>query len=243
LKQTAARAHDPPGPTVVFTRLQRLLILSGLAALPAACDPNVVIGARWSLTEAGSGGVVNSAGTDSTAPTAGTGGTGSGGETAQGGASGEGDGGASAGAGGEPNQGEWCATSPWDGTSAKFDSDDGNIIPAGRYVITYVSGAQLHDPDIGYEVTRHYYYGVNGLEAGHHIFSGENPETGATSLWLDETGIVGAGGTIAQIEAANRGHTWPLRHAGGELQVVLYDDDYHDNKGPGTRFCVTPAAP
>jgi hypothetical protein len=233
----------------VFSRLQRFLILGGVAALAAACDPNVVIGARLSLTESGSGGQVSSAGTESSSGAGGTessggaGGTGanaSGGtESPQAGAAGDA---SSAGAGGAPSVEEWCATSPWDGTSAKFDADSGNIIPAGRYVITYVSGAQLHDPDIGYEVTRHYFTAA-GLQAGHHLFSGENPETGATSLWLDEVGITGAGGTIAQVEAANRGHTWPLKHAGGELQVVLYDDDYHDNKGPGTRFCVTPATP
>jgi hypothetical protein len=190
-----------------------------VAALAAACDANVVIGARLSLTEGGSAGQVSSAGTESGG---GFGGAGN--------------------AGGAPSQEQWCATSPWDGTSAKFDGDSGSVIPAGTYVIAYLSGAQVHDPDIGYEVTRHY-YGSNGLPAGHHVFSGENPETGATSLWLDELGIVGAGGTIDQVEAANRGHTWPLRHAGGELRVVLYDDDYHDNQGPGTRLCIAAFAP
>lgn len=73
-------------------------------------------------------------------------------------------------------------------------------------------------------------------------FSGESPETGATSLWLDQEGIVGFGGTIAEIEATNRGHTWPLEHAGGELYITLYDD-YRDNVGPGSRFCIAAAAP
>lgn len=202
-KETTSGTHDRTGSTAVLSRLQRFLIHGGVAALTAACDANVVIGARLSLTEAGSAGQAGMEG--------------SGVE-------------------------EWCATSPWDGTSAPFEADSGNVIPAGRYLITYVSGAQRHDPDIGYEVTGHY-YGTNGLQAGHHVFSGDSPETGATSLWLDEVGIMGAGGTIAQVEAANRGHTWPLRHAGGELYVVLYDDDYHDNQGPGTRLCITVAPP
>ena len=104
------------------------------------------------------------------------------------------------------------------------------------------TGALIHDPDIGYEVTD-WYYGKNMLHAGHHVFSGDSPETGATSLWLDENGIVGSGGSIAEVEAANRGHTWPLQHAGGELFVTLYDDDYGDNVGPGSRFCITAATP
>ena len=62
-------------------------------------------------------------------------------------------------------------------------------------------------------------------------------------LWLDENGIAGSGGTIAEVEDANRGHTWPLEHAGGEVRITLYDDDYHDNVGPGSRFCITPAPP
>jgi hypothetical protein len=45
---------------------------------------------------------------------------------------------------------------------------------------------------------------------------------------------------IAQVERANRGHTWPFEHAGGELEITLYDDDYHDNSGPGSRFCIVP---
>jgi hypothetical protein len=182
--------------------LQHLLIVSSFAALAGACDPNVVIGARWSLEQA-----------------------------------------AGAGQGGAPEQGPaWCATAPWVNNPARFISDDGEAIPPGSYVITYMSGAQIHDLNIGYEVTRHYY--IKGtFEAGHHIFSGESPETGATSLWLDQEGIGGFGGTIPEVEAANRGHTWSLEHAGGELSITLYDDDYHDNSGPGSRFCITAAPP
>ena len=54
-------------------------------------------------------------------------------------------------------------------------------------------------------------------------------------------GLAGAGSTFAEIEALNYGHIWPYEHAGGELHVVLFDNDYRDNKGPGTHFCVVPA--
>jgi hypothetical protein len=201
---------------VVSRRFQRLLILSGAATLVAACDPNVVIGVKWSVGDGGTETVVGGA------PAAGDGGTPS--------------------AGGAAPADEWCATSPWLNTPVQFTGDHGNVIPPGSYLITYVSGAQIHEVAFGYEVTAHY-YGKNALEAGHHIFSGSSPETGATSLWLDEKGIVivGPSGTIAQVEAANRGHTWPLTHAGGELFVTLYDDDYRDNSGPGSRFCIAAA--
>jgi hypothetical protein len=205
----------------------------------------VVIGARKHLIEGGLGGQVASGGTATAgAFGAGTGGHGgtaaAAGSDAVAGAAGDGD---AAGAGGAPPlRVEWCATAPWLNNPVKFTSDEGNIIPAGKYIITYVSGAQIHDVSIGYEVTNHYYV-KQTIEAGHHFFSGESPETGATSLWLDQVGIVGAGGTLAQVEAANRGHTWPLTHAGGELYVTLYDDDYHDNVGPGSRFCISAAPP
>lgn len=211
-----------------------------MAALAAACDPNVVIGARLHLAEAGAGAQVAMAGSTSDSgsggATAGSGAAGgsAGNESPAAGAAGEG-GMPSAGAGGAPGVAGWCATSPVDGKAATFASDDGTVIPAGSYSITYVSGAQIHDADIGYEVTRHYY--ADGLEAGHHVYSGDSPKPG-TSIWLDEVGVGGAGGTIAEIEALNYGHSWPYEHAGGELRVVLIDDDYRDNKGPGTRFCV-----
>jgi hypothetical protein len=232
---------------VVSRRLQRGLILSGAAMLVAACDPNVLIGAKWNVDggglggQAGSGGVVSpSAGTSVGA--AGGGGT----ETVTAGVPGSNDGGTpSAGAGGAPPQpDEWCATSPWLNTPVQFSGDNGNFIPAGSYLVTYVSGAQIHQVVIGFEVTGHY-YGVNMLEAGHHIFSGDSPATGATSLWLDDKGltIIGPSGTIAQVEEANRGHTWPLQHAGGELSITLLDDDYRDNSGPGSRFCITATTP
>ena len=210
--------------------LQRFLMLSAFAGF-AACDPNVVIGAKWSLTEGGaSAGPVGTAGAGASAG-------GSGGE-ALAGMSGDG------GAGGAPSVDEWCATAPWVNEPVKFIGDSGAIIPVGSYLLRYVSGAQIHDVDLGYEVTRHY-YPKTGIEAGHHLFSGESPETGATSLWLDEVGLVSTspGATIAQVERANRGHTWPFEHAGGELQITLYDDDYHDNSGPGSRFCIVPKPP
>ncbi len=219
----------------MYPRLQRLLILTGVPALLAACDPNVVIGAKWRLEQpavaggAGSGVMAGGAGAVA------AGGT----EAVAAGTSGASEAG-SAGAGGEAGATEqWCATSPWVKGSAPFTGDSGNVIAAGSYLIKYVSGAQIHDLDIGYEVTD-WYYGKSGLEAGHHVYSGESPATGATSLWLDETGIV-SGGSIEEVEAANRGHTWPLEHAGGELFITLYDDDYGDNSGPGVRFCVTAA--
>jgi len=224
--------------TVVLPNLQRFPMLGALTVLPA-CDPNVVIGAKWNLGAAG--GQVSVAGS----PSGGVGASGNGGHAA--GTSGDGEGGTSAvapdtgGAGGAASMDEWCATAPWVNAPEKFIGDNGSVIPAGSYLLVYMSGAQIHDVDIGYEVTRHY-TPKNGIEAGHHLFSGESPETGATSVWLDEIGIVGAGGTIAQVESANRGHTWPFEHAGGELEITLYDDDYHDNSGPGSRFCIVPAA-
>lgn len=234
-----------PADPVVLPNLERFLLFSALTVVPSACDPNVVIGAKWNLTEGAAGGQVGAAGSVS------GGGVGSGGSAAEpvagtsgddeGGTSGIGPDTGSAGAGGAPSMDEWCATAPWVNAPEKFIGDPGSVIPAGSYLLVYVSGAQIHDVDIGYEVTRHY-TGKNGIEAGHHLFSGESPETGATSVWLDEVGIVGAGGTIAEVERANRGHTWPFEHAGGELEITLYDDDYHDNSGPGSRFCIVPAA-
>lgn len=212
-------------------RFRRYLALGSLAAL-AACDPNILIGSKLrpgGPDEAGGpSGVV-------------TGGGGGGGNAVSGGGSVSG---GASGAGGAPDVTEaWCATSPWlDVPAATFSGDSGTVIPAGSYVLTYVSGAQIHDAAIGYEVTRHY-YAKGGLEAGHHLFSGDSPETGATSQWLDQIGIVAYGGTIEEVEAANRGHTWPLQHAGGELHITLYDDDYHDNSGPGSHFCLTAATP
>lgn len=232
----------------MFSRPQRFLIPCGLVALAAACDPNVVIGARLSLAEAGSGAQVTAAGSSSESGSGGAnggfgnaGGSSAGGEAQPAGAPGEGGASAGAGAGGAGGAAGvagWCATSPVDGKSATFTSDDGTVIPAGSYSITYISGAQIHDADIGYEVTRHYY--LDGLEAGHHVYSGDSPKQGS-SIWLDEVGVGGAGGTIAEIEALNYGHIWPYEHAGGELRVVLFDNDYRDNKGPGTHFCVVPA--
>jgi hypothetical protein len=137
---------------------------------------------------------------------------------------------------------QWCATAPVVNEPVMFDGESGSVIPADSYLITYVSGAQIHDLDIGYEVTD-WYYGKNMLEAGHHVFSGVAPGQGSTDVWLDEEGIVGSGGSIAEVEAANRGHTWSFEHAGGELRITLFDDDYHDNSGPGSRFCITKALP
>lgn len=228
-------------------RFQRLSILSGIAVVLAACDPNVLIGAKWSVQDAGAAGQVGVAGVGSGGgggAGAGVGGAGAaaGSEAAAGAGAAAGEAGApSAGAGGMPAVDEWCATAPWVNEPVLFTSEAGSAIPAGTYLITYVSGAQIHDLDIGYEVTD-WYFGKNSLQAGHHVFSGESPEAGATTFWLDEEGITGSGGTIAEVEAANRGHTWQLpEHAGGELRITLYDDDYDDNSGPGTRFCIRPA--
>jgi hypothetical protein len=123
-------------------------------------------------------------------------------------------------------------------TPALFTSEAGNDIPAGPYRVLYVSGAQVHDPKLGYEVTRHY-FGTGMIQAGHHIYSGDSPETGTTSLWLSDDGLVDAA-SVAGVEAANKGHAWALQHSGGELRITLYDDDYHDNTGPGTELCITP---
>ena len=230
----------------MLSRRQRFLIPYALAALAQACDPNVVIGARSNLAEAGAGAQVAVAGSTSESDSGGgkvgsggVGGSSAGSEVQAAGAAGDRDASAgAAGAGGEAGVAGWCATSPVDGKSATFSSDDGTVIPPGNYSITYISGAQIHDADIGYEVTRHYY--LDGLEAGHHVYSGDSPKPG-TSIWLDEVGLAGTGSTIAEIEALNSGHVWPYEHAGGELHVVLFDNDYRDNRGPGTHFCVTAA--
>ncbi|HVY32317.1 MAG TPA: hypothetical protein VHB79_37530 [Polyangiaceae bacterium] len=223
----------------------RVVVLGGLAAA-AACDPNVLIGERWHVAGGAAGqaavagttavaGGGSSAGTEATA-----GGSAEAGEPAMAGAPGaSGEAGAAGAAAVEPPQ--WCATAPWKNTPVTFTSDEvGNVIPAGSYTITYMGGAQIHDASIGYEVTGHYIR--NGIMAGHHIFSGASPETGATQLWLDDTGLV-TGGTIAHIEATNFEHTWALEHHGGELAITLYDDVYDDNQGPGSKFCITPAKP
>jgi hypothetical protein len=165
----------------------------------------------------------------------GLGGTGSGGN------GGEGGGLSTAGnAGAPPEPLVWCAVAPWQEESATFTGESGTLLPAGKYLVRYEGGAQIHDRSLGYEVTDHY-YGKGSIEAGHHIYSGESPETGDTSLWLIDEGLVG-GATIADVEAANRGYTWPLEHAGGELHVTLYDDYLGDNAGPGTQLCITPVA-
>lgn len=227
-------------------RLQLLLVLGGVAALTAACDPNVVIGAKWRVPggegggQAGVGGVV-------TGGVGGGGGDGDSGgsEVGPGGAGGAdeaGAGGAMAGAGGEPPLEKWCATAPWLNNPVDFANENGNPneIPAGSYVITYLSGAQLHDVDIGYEVTARYYQGT--LEAGHHIYNGDSLETATTKLWLTSDTLTPAA-TVEAVEAANFGHTWPLTHTGGVLHITLIDNVYSDNKGPGSRFCISAAPP
>ena len=213
-----------------------------------ACDPNVVIGAKWVGDDGGLGALAGSAATTSGgAATAGATSGGAGGGTSAGteavGASASDSGAPGAGAAGAPASVEqWCATAPWVNKPVQFTGESGNAIPAGNYVITYESGAQIHDLEIGYEVTGHY-FGKNMIEAGHHLYSGDSPETGLTSLWLDDQGLVvlGATASVAEVENANRGHSWPLVHAGGELFITLYDDDYHDNSGPGSRLCIAAA--
>lgn len=237
-------AHDRLG-LVVFPKALRGVVLGGLAAV-AACDPNVLIGERWNVV-AGAAGQVSVAGTtavggggSSAGTEASVAGTTEAGDAAVAGAAGVT---GEAGAGGAPAvEPEWCATAPWTNSPVTFTSDVGNVIPAGNYVVTYKGGAQIHDGSIGYEVTDHYVVSKTGMPAGHHIFSGTSPETGATHLWLDDTGLV-FGGTIAHIEATNFEHTWPLEHHGGELAITLYDDIYDDNLGPGTKFCISLAKP
>jgi hypothetical protein len=231
--------------SAVSLRASCFLIFGG--ALLAACDPNVLIGAKWAAEEGGLGGQAGIAGTLSGsggggAVATGGGGASAGSEIGGGGVMAGAAGAPSAGAGGEaPVAEEWCATAPVLNEPVTFTRESGDVIPQGTYLITYVSGAQIHDPDIGYEVTD-FYTGKNGLAAGHHVFSGDSPETGTTSLRLDEEGIVGSGGTIAEVEDANRHHTWPLTHnVDAELRITLYDDDYHDNVGPGSRFCIKAA--
>lgn len=207
------------------------------------CDPNVLIGARWRSEGAGAAGQPSVAGTE-----AGGHGGSAGAAPSQGGTSDVAEGGAppdpggaagDGGSGGEPAVEEWCATAPWLNTPVVFANAAGNVIPAGSYVIRYVGGAQIHDGKLGFEVTGHY-YGKNGILAGHHVFSGSSPETGATHLWLEDTGLV-RGGSVDEVELANAGYRWLLEHAGGELSITLYDDVYEDNFGPGTRLCIARA--
>jgi hypothetical protein len=228
----------------VSLNLWRLSILLAVTTLTAACEPNVLIGAK--LLSEGEGGQVGASGSPSVGGSAsgmaGSGAETNGGDSSEGGEAGAAAGmGGAAGAGGAPPS-EWCATASWLNEQRQFESatPSDNVVPAGSYVITYVSGAQIHDRNIGYEVTGHY-TGSNMVEAGHHVYSGESPEKGTTSLWLSATGLV-SGGTIADVEMKNKGHTWALEHPeAGELFIVLYDDLYEDNEGPGTRYCVTPA--
>jgi hypothetical protein len=224
----------------------RAVVLGGVVAV-SACDPNVLIGARWNVGEAGSGGQMSapggaSGGGGSSAGTAaGTAGQTEGGDMAVAGASPlGGDGGAA----GEAPQPRWCVTAPWLNAPVVFKSENAgdDLVPAGDYVLEYQGGAQIHDGKIGYEVTGHY-YGKNGILAGHHLFSGASPETGATHLWLDDTGLV-SGGTVANVEVANYHHSWSFKHVNdGELSITLYDDVYEDNQGPGSRFCIAAAKP
>ena len=109
----------------------------------------------------------------------------------------------------------------------------------GRHVHVTVCQrrAEIHDASEGYEVTTHY-VAANNIEAGHHLFNGASPETSSTSVWLDDTGLVGSLPTVAAVEQQNAGHTWTFQHAGGPLLVTFYDDYYGDNQGPGTRLCI-----
>jgi hypothetical protein len=225
----------------------RLATLLGVTALTASCEPNVLIGAKLLRDDEGVGGQVGASGSPSVGGTV-SGSAGSGAETTGGDMTDGGDAGApgaglgGGGAGGAPSTPEWCATASWLNEQRLFESttDTDNVLPAGSYVVKYVSGAQIHDVNIGYEVTAHY-TGKNMIEAGHHIYSGESPEKGSTSSWLSATGLV-PGGTIADVEEKNKGHTWALEHPqAGELFVILYDDVYEDNSGPGTRYCIAPA--
>ena len=227
--------------------LLRRSILVAVTVLTASCEPNVLIGTKLLRDDDGQGGQVATAGTPSTggssSGTAGGGADTGGADPTDGGEAGAAVGGmGGAGGAGGATSSEWCATSSWLNEPRRFESTSGgdNVIPAGSYLVKYVSGAQIHDVNIGYEVTGHY-TGMNMLEAGIHIYSGESPEAGATSLWLDATGLV-TGGTIANIEEKNKGHTWPLTHVeSAELWVVLYDDIYGDNEGPGVHYCIVPA--
>jgi hypothetical protein len=229
------------GPAVSSRFLGAAIFIVLTAA--SACDPNVLIGERWlkaggAAGEPGAAGLATGGGGSSAGSSvAGSGGS-EAGDTGRGGsatnAAGE------AGAGGAPPDPErWCATAPWLNKPVVFIGPNGKVIPPGSYVVTYVGGAQKHDGKIGYEVTGHY-FGKNGILAGHHIFSGSSPETGTTSVWLEDTGLI-PGDSVEDVEQSNRGHTWPLQHTGGELSITLYDDVYEDNLGPGTQLCISAA--
>jgi hypothetical protein len=135
--------------------------------------------------------------------------------------------------------GAYCVTAPWTNVRAQFVGPGGATnTPAGTYTLRYVGGAQIHDAvQDGYEVTAH--YPIDGIEAGHHLFNGDNPSTSTTRVWLDSNGTFGGvGWSVADVERANAGHTWSIEHAGGPLFITYVDNDYSDNQGPGTRFCV-----
>jgi hypothetical protein len=203
------------------------LLVAGAVALMTGCDPRVVIGTRW-----GEPGDASSGGTGTGEPPSGTP---AGGDAAGGG----GTVGSDAGAGGAPEAPRWCAVAPWLNERVAFSGERGTLVPAGSYRLSYESGAQIHDQSLGYEVTDHY-WGKGSLEAGHHVFSGDSPAAGGTSLWLVDDGLIG-GDSIDDVENANRGYAWPpLTHVGGELYITLYDDYFGDNSGPGVKLCITP---
>jgi hypothetical protein len=151
---------------------------------------------------------------------------------------------------------EFCVTAPWTNAPAQFVSTRGaTVIPAGNYTLRYMGGAQSHDDTDAwaggcgeapgtsptcYEVTAH--YAIDGLEAGHHIYNATDPASSSTSIWLDATGLVGNLPSVAAVERANTGHTWPITTTGGPLFITYYDNDYGGNVGPGSRFCLEQGA-
>jgi hypothetical protein len=245
------------------SRVCRLVLVAGLLGT-AACGSTTIVLIDDDGSEAAPAPPDVDAGADDAGTTTGPGSLGGstpvndggdGGATANGG----GDAGTTANGGADAGASavdEFCVTAPWTDSPAQFVAASGaTILPAGTYTLRYMGGAQSHDDEdewaggcgeapgaspTCYEVTAH--YAIDGLEAGHHIYNGTDPVSSTTSVWLDADGLVGNLPSVAAVEQANAGHTWPLTTTGGPLFITYYDNDYGGNVGPGSRFCLDPGA-
>ena len=203
------------------------------------CDPvNQIVIVEPGGVASGAGGSGNLARTD------GDGGRASeGGNAGAGGSAGTGDSGSAgsssggAGSGLSTGPGDFCVVAPWTNAPAQFTSESGTTnLPAGTYTLRYLGGAQIHDATEGYEVSSH--YDIGGIQAGHHIYNGSDPSSSSTSIWLDPSNTVGSLPSVAAAEQANAGSTWTIQVTAGPLFITYYDNDYSDNQGPGSQFCI-----
>jgi hypothetical protein len=133
-----------------------------------------------------------------------------------------------------------CVVAPWTDTPLQLTSGTGDDdLPPGAYTLRYVSGAMIHKPSQGYEVTAH--YASSGIECGHHLYNGADPGSSTTSVWLSTDGLVDDLPSVAAVEQDNAGHTWAVQHTGGPLFITYLDDYYGDNQGPGSQLCIAPS--